>query len=52
MAKNQIQAESIGAIEKGKAAKDVALSIMAINKRLNEQEAGHGLERRNGQGRG
>jgi RND family efflux transporter MFP subunit len=40
VAKNKIQAESRGAIEKGKAALDVAITIVAINKRLNEKKPG------------
>ncbi len=40
VAKNKIQAESRGAIEKGKAALDVAVTIVAINKRLNEKKPG------------
>jgi RND family efflux transporter MFP subunit len=40
VAKNKIQAESRGAIEKGKAALDVAITIVAINKRLNEKRPG------------
>jgi len=40
VAKNQVQANMTGAIEKGKASKEVALSIVARNKRLNEIKAG------------
>ncbi len=40
VAKNKIMAESVGAIEKGKASLGVALAIVAINKRLNERKPG------------
>lgn len=40
VAKNKIQAESVGAIEKGKASLGVALAIVAIDKRLNERKPG------------
>ncbi len=40
VAKNQVQANMTGAIEKGKAAKEVALSIVARNTRLNERKPG------------
>jgi RND family efflux transporter MFP subunit len=40
VAKNQVLANSIGAIEKGMAAKKVALSIVARNKRLNDRQKG------------
>ncbi len=40
VAKNQIQADATGAIEKGQAAKDVAISVTARNKRLNERKPG------------
>ena len=40
VAKNKIMAQSVGAIEKGKAALGVALAIVAINKRLNERKPG------------
>lgn len=40
VAKNQTQANMTGAIEKGKAAKEVAISIVARNTRLNERKPG------------
>jgi RND family efflux transporter MFP subunit len=40
VAKNRIQADATGAIEKGQAAKDVALSVTARNKRLNDRQPG------------
>ena len=40
VAKNKIQAESVGAIEKGKASLGVAVAIVAINKRLNDRKPG------------
>ncbi len=40
VAKAQAQADSVGAIEKGKAAFDVALATVAINHRLNERKPG------------
>jgi RND family efflux transporter MFP subunit len=40
VAKNQVLANSVGAIEKGKAAKEVAISVVARNKRLNERGQG------------
>ncbi len=38
--KSKVQAEAVGAIEKGKASLGVALAIVAINKRLNERKPG------------
>src|SRR5271166_376973 len=40
VAKNKIQAESVGAIEKGKAAVEVAASRVARDKRLNDRKPG------------
>ncbi len=40
VAKNKIQAESKGAIEKGKASLEVAVTILAIDKRLNVKKPG------------
>jgi RND family efflux transporter MFP subunit len=40
VAKNKVLANQTGAIEKGKAASDVAASIVARNKRLNERKPG------------
>ncbi|MFO0891912.1 MAG: efflux RND transporter periplasmic adaptor subunit [Isosphaeraceae bacterium] len=40
VAKSKVMADSTGAIEKGEAAKGVALSVVARNKRLNERKPG------------
>lgn len=40
VAKNQVMADSRGAIEKAEAAKEVALSVVARNKRLNDHRPG------------
>ncbi len=39
-AKSQVQAEAVGAIEKGKAAMEVASAILAIDERLNKRKPG------------
>ena len=40
VAKSRVQAEAVGAIEKGKAARDVAVAILAIDERLNKRKPG------------
>jgi multidrug efflux pump subunit AcrA (membrane-fusion protein) len=40
VAKSKVQAEATGAIQKGKAAMEVAIAILAIDKRLNEHRPG------------